>query len=159
MNTFGLRLDLDKSTVIQVVTIRQGDTGGTTIAATIYDHGELADLSGITSGAIEMKLPDNEHYYRKTATVDSSTSIVSVVVDESEAASVPGRACNAYFTLSDGTHEYSTGSFGVYVLRDATSGATPGESYDDYIREYVDEWLEAQGFAPLTSSELAAILV
>ena len=145
MNTFNLRLDLDKSTVVQVVTIRQGDADGTTIAATVYDHGALADLSGITSGAIEMKLPDNEHYYRKAATVNGSTSTVSVVVDESEAASVPGRACNAYFTLSDGTSEYSTASFVVTVLADATDNATPGESYDDYIQQYVIDWLTEQG--------------
>ncbi len=145
MNTFNLQLDLDKSTVVQVVTIRQGDTDGTTISATVYDHGELADLSGITGAAIEFKLPDGEHYYRKTATATSATSSVSVVVDESEAASVPGRACNAYFTLSDGTHEYSTASFVVAVIPDATNGATPGESYDDYIQQYVIDWLTQQG--------------
>ena len=157
MNTFQLRLDLDKSTVIQVVTIRQGDTDGTTIVATIYDHGELADLSGMDGAELEFTLPDGTHYYRKAATIGGST--LTVLVDETQAASVPGRACNAYFSLTDGESEYSTASFIVQVLRDATDGATPGESYDDEIQAYVDAWLEAQGFAPLTSSELAAILV
>lgn len=159
MNTFKLALDLDKATRIQVVTIRQGDAEGTTITATVRDHGELADLSAITGAEVEFKLPDGEHYYRKAATIDASASTLTVLVDEEQAASVPGRACNAYFSLSDGTHEYSTASFVVVVLKDATAGATPGESYDDDIQAYVEAWLEAQGLRPLTSSELASILV
>ena len=157
MNTFEIRLDLDKSTCVQVVTIRQGDVDGTTVSATVYDHGALADLSGISSAYIEFALPDGTHYYRGNATV--SGSVVTALVDESQAASVPGRACNAYFSLSDGTHEYSTASFVVAVLRNATDGMEPGETYDDAIQQYVDEWLEAHGLAPLTSAELAAILV
>ena len=157
MNTFEIRLDLDKSTCVQVVTIRQGDVDGTTVSATVYDHGALADLSGISSAYIEFALPDGTHYYRGSASV--SGSVVTALVDESQAASVPGRACNAYFSLSDGTHEYSTASFVVAVLRNATDGMEPGETYDDAIQQYVDEWLEAHGLAPLTSAELAAILV
>lgn len=159
MNTFNLRLDLDKSSQIQVVTLRQGDVDGTTIAATVYDHGALTDLSGISSAYIEFALPDGTHYYRGAASV--SGSVVTALVDESQAASVPGRACNAYFSLVDATtgSEYSTASFAVAVLRSAVDGKTPGETYDDAIQGYVDAWLEAQGFAPLTSAELAAILV
>ena len=143
MNTFEIRLDLDKSTRVQVVTIRQGDVGGTTIAATVYDHDTLADLSGISSAYIEFALPDGTHYYRGSASV--SGSVVTALVDESQAASVPGRACNAYFTLVDGTHEYSTASFVVAILKSATEGMEPPESVDDQIREFVDEWLAEQG--------------
>lgn len=67
MNTFNLRLDLDKSSAIQVVTLRQGDVDGTTVSATVYDHGALADLSGISSAYIEFALPDGTHYYRGSA--------------------------------------------------------------------------------------------
>lgn len=145
MNVFNIKLDLSKNEFArtEMVTIRQGDVDGTTIAATVYDHGALADLSGISSAYIEFALPDGEHYYRGAATVDGSA--VTATVDETSAASVPGRACNAYFTLSDGEHEYSTASFVVAILKSATEGMEPPESIDDQIREFVDEWLEAQG--------------
>ena len=141
MNTFDLRLDLDKSSAIQVVTLRQGDVDGTTVSATVYDHGALADLSGISSAYIEFALPDGTHYYRGGATV--SGSVVTALVDESQAASVPGRACNAYFSLSDGTNEYSTASFVVAVLPDATDGLTPGETYDSAIQAAIDAAMAA----------------
>lgn len=141
MNTFNLRLDLDKSTVVQVVTLRQGDVDGTTVSATVYDHGELADLSGISSAYIEFALPDGTHYYRGGATV--SGSVVTALVDESHAASVPGRACNAYFSLTSGANEYSTASFVVAVLPDATDGLTPGETYDSAIQAAIDAAMAA----------------
>lgn len=141
MNEFNLRLDLDKSSAIQVVTLRQGDVDGTTVSATVYDHGALADLSGISSAYIEFALPDGTHYYRGSASV--SGSVVTALVDESQAASVPGRACNAYFSLSDGTHEYSTASFVVAVLPDATDGLTPGETYDSAIQAAIDAAMAA----------------
>lgn len=159
MNTFNLSLDLDKLSQLQVVRIRQGDVEGTAIIATIYDHGALADLSSVTDACLEFTLPDGTHYYRKAATVSSSAHTLSVLVDETQAASVPGSACNAYFSFSKGGSDYSTASFLVQVLKDATDGATPGESYDDYIEQYVDDWLEQRGFVPLTSAELAEILV
>ena len=144
MNTFDLRLDLDKSSAIQVVTLRQGDVDGTTISATIYDHGALADLSGISSAYIEFALPDGTHYYRGSATV--SGSVVTALVDEAQAASVPGRACNAYFSLSDGTHEYSTASFVVAVLRSAVDGMEMAESWDNEIQAAIQAcWDAAQG--------------
>jgi hypothetical protein len=145
MNIFNIKLDLNKSEFArtEMVTIRQGDVDGTTIAATVYDHGELADLSGVTNAYVEFALPDGEHYYRGEATVDGS--VVTAAVDETSAASVPGRACNAYFTLSDGEHEYSTESFVVAILKSATEGMEPPESVDDQIREFVDEWLAEQG--------------
>lgn len=146
MNTFNLQLDLDKSTVVQVVTLRQGDTDGTTISATVYDHGELADLSGISSAYVEFALPDGTHYYRGTATV--SGNVVTALVDESQAASVPGRACNAYFSLIDATtgNEYSTASFVVAVLASAVDGMEMAESWDNEIQAAIQAcWDAAQG--------------
>lgn len=158
MNTFNLQLDLDKSTVVQVVTIRQGDTDGTTIAATVYDHGAAADLSGISSAYIEFALPDGEHYYRSTATV--SGNVVTALVDEDEAASVPGRACNAYFSLIDSTNgiEYSTASFVVAVLRSAVDGMAMAESWDSEIQAAIQAcWDVVNSMVPLTSAEVDAI--
>lgn len=146
MNTFDLRLDLDKSSAIQVVTLRQGDVDGTTVSATVYDHGALADLSGISSAYIEFALPDGTHYYRGSATV--SGSVVTALVDESHAASVPGRACNAYFSLVDATtgNEYSTASFVVAVLKSAVDGMEMAESWDNEIQAAIQAcWDAAQG--------------
>ena len=158
MNTFEIRLDLDKSTRVQVVTIRQGDVDGTTVSATVYDHGALADLSGISSAYIEFALPDGTHYYRGSASV--SGSVVTALVDESQAASVPGRACNAYFSLSDGTHEYSTASFVVAVLRSAVDGMELAESWDNEIQAAIQAcWDAAQGVTvadgSITTNKLA----
>ena len=147
MNVFNIKLNLDKSTRnrVDVVTIRQGDVNGTTIAASIYDHDEPADLSGITSAYVEFALPDGEHYYRGAANVDGN--VVTATVDETSAASVPGRACNAYFTLFDGEHEYSTASFVVAILKSAVNGMEPPESVDDQIQEFVIDWLTEHGAA------------
>lgn len=146
MNTFDLRLDLDKSSAIQVVTLRQGDVDGTTVSATVYDHGALADLSGISSAYIEFALPDGTHYYRGSASV--SGSVVAALVDESQAASVPGRACNAYFSLVDATtgNEYSTSSFVVAVLASAVDGMELAESWDSEIQSAIQAcWDAAEG--------------
>ena len=145
MNTFDLRLDLDKSSAIQVVTLRQGDVDGTTVSATVYDHGALADLSGISSAYIEFALPDGTHYYRGSASV--SGSVVTALVDESQAASVPGRACNAYFSLVDATtgNEYSTSSFVVAVLASAVDGMELAESWDNEIQAAIQACWDAAG--------------
>jgi hypothetical protein len=143
MNTFDLRLDLDKGrTPGQVVRIRQGDTDGTTIRATIYDHGTA--LSGtVTACAIVMKLPDGTHYYRKGASWADGTA--TVTIDERQAASVVGRTLLAYFTVTVGDSQYSTGAFAVVVEPDATANAIVPDSYDDEIQEYVRQYIEGGG--------------
>lgn len=159
MNTFHLVLDLDKSQTRQppTVIIRRGDADGTTIVADICDHGEPTDLSATTSAAFVMLLPDNAHYYRKTAVVDGGT--LSVTVDEAEAASVLGRASNAYFCLSLGGSDYSTSSFSVLVLPDATDDASAAQTYDSYVQAAIDDataaaaaaWQAAQQTIPDSS--------
>ena len=136
MNAFDLRLDLDKSTNSrQVVRLRQGDHDGTVIAATIYDHG--AALSGTVSACtFVMKLPDGTHYYRKGATWAGGTA--TVTVDERQAAGTVGRTRLAYFTLTVGTAQYSTGAFAVVVEPDAVGDAELPEDYDTAIQEAID---------------------
>jgi hypothetical protein len=143
MNTFDLRLDLDKGrTPGQVVRIRQGDQDGTTIRAALYDHGTA--LSGtVTACAIVMKLPDGTHYYRKGASWADGTA--TVTIDERQAASVVGRTVLAYFTVTVGTVQYSTGAFAVIVEPDATANAVVPDSYDDEIQEYVRQYIESGG--------------
>lgn len=144
MNTFNLALDLDKSVsrTSPVVRLRQGDHDGTTITASVYDHGSAASLTGATA-YFEMLLPDNAHYYRKAATASGGS--VSVTVDETEAASVVGRACNAYFTFTIGGSTYSTAPFTVVVLPDALADAVPPDSYDDAIDQAIAQYIEDEG--------------
>lgn len=141
MNTFDITLDLSKRGVIQTVQIRQGDTNGTTIVATITDHGVAASTSGLTA-RFQMKLPDGTHYYRKAATL--SGNVATVTLDEAQAASVVGRTDTAYFQLLQGsTVVASTESFTVIVLPDALADATVPESYDSAIQDAIDSANEA----------------
>lgn len=136
MNTFDLRLDLDKGlTPKQVVRIRQGDELGTTIAAAIFDHGTLVTTAP-NACHITMRLPDGTHYYRKAATWADGTA--TVTIDETQAASAVGRTSLAYFQLTYGTDLLSTGAFAVIVEPDALADATVPESYDSAIQEAID---------------------
>ena len=157
-NTFQLKLDLDKQTALQTVRIRQGDELGTTIRAAIYDHGTLASVMDGTCYFV-MKLPDGEHYYRKSATFTGG--IATVTIDEQEAASVPGRVCNAYFTIRGTGATFSTAPFVVVILPDALDGATVAESYDSAIQDAIDRCNDAaailETLTPLTNAEIDAI--
>ena len=147
MNTFELSLDLDKRSTLQGITIRRGDSDGTTVRASIFDHGSVANLTGATAYLV-IRLPDGEHYYRKAATV--GTGIVTTTINEAEAASAVGSTKLAYFEISQGGSEYSTSSFAVKVLNDAVAGMNPPESYDDEIAQLVDDWLVAHPEATTT---------
>lgn len=141
MNTFNLTLDLSKRGVIQTVQIRQGDQNGTTIVATITDHGVAASTTGLTA-RFSMRLPDGTHYYRKAASL--SGNVATVTLDEAQAASAVGRTDVAYFQLLQGsTVVASTESFTVIVLPDALADATGPESYDSAIQEAIDNANEA----------------
>jgi hypothetical protein len=138
LNTFNLTLDLAKAKQRQQQTIfvRQGDQNGTTIVATITDHGVTASTSGLTARFC-MRLPDGTHYYRKVATL--SGNVATVALDEAQAASAVGRTDTAYFQLLQGsTVVASTESFTVIVLPDALADATVPESYDSAIQEAID---------------------
>lgn len=143
MNTFRLDLDLDKGArgyPNPVVRLRKGDKAGTTIVATIYDHGTKLTTSGL-SASMEMLLPDGTHYYRAQGTY--SSGVVTVQLDESHAASVTGDTSIAYIRLYQGeTVIASTEPFAVRILRSAVDeGEDPAESYDDIIPIIVRQWL------------------
>ena len=146
MNTFNLRLDVDKAAKgmrNQVVRIRKGDLNGTILVATLYDHGTKITTSGLTVDFVMLQ-PDREHYYRATATWSAANGTASVTLDESYAGSVAGDTDVAYFELRQGTQVIaSTENFRISVLRSATDeGETPAESYDDIIPAAVYAWLE-----------------
>ena len=151
MNTFNIRLDLDKSPGIpERVTIRQGDKSGTTITASIYDHGSL--LSGSYSSRIAIALPDGEHYYRKNATF--SSGVATVTIDETEAASIAGSSFGYFEILSGDTVIASTANFLVVILQSATADAVPGEPYDDAIQDAIDGLNDAVAALPDTVEDI-----
>ena len=142
MNTFELSLDLDKSVgAKQWITLRQGDKRGTTLQATLYDHGVL--VSGSYTCRVSIRHPNRDTYYRETATY--SNGVATVTIDETSAASVVG-VTEGYFELLQGsTLIASTESFGVRVLQSATDGATVGPPYDSAIEDALAELDEATG--------------
>ena len=147
-NTFNISLDVSKpSGVRPVVIMRQADHLGTTISATLFDHGAAYNPSSPTVAFI-MELPDGEHYYRKTATF--SNGVATVAVDESQAASVPGVTHNAYFEITVGSNKLSTESFDVVILKSALDGTEEPESFDDTIVAAVNDWLVAHPEATTT---------
>ena len=142
MNTFELSLDLDKSMgAKQWITLRQGDKRGTTLRATLYDHGVL--VSGSYTCRVSIRHPNRNTYYRETATY--SNGVATVTIDETSAASVVG-VTEGYFELLQGsTLIASTESFGVRILQSATDGATVGPPYDSAIEDALDELDAATG--------------
>jgi len=141
MNTYQLKLDLNKGPTYSVgaaysgITLRQGDKRGCTVVAELYDHGTRFTESGYTAYFV-MGLPDREHYYREAATYSSGT--VSIIIDESVAASVAGDTI-AYFELTRGDAIYSTQGIKVSVLKDARADKTPGETYDSRIEQAIQD--------------------
>lgn len=136
MNTFNLVLDLDKRYDNEPVRIRQGDKLGTTIHAAIFDHGQPLTTTNMTPYLL-VELPDREHYYRKQGTF--SGNVATIEVNEEQAASVAGITDNAYIEIRQGSSVIaSTGAFTVRILRDAISGRTVPDSYDDKIEQAID---------------------
>ena len=138
MNIQDVRLDIDKKTgVAQWVTIGQGDKGGTTIRATVFDNDVAAALTGM-SARFEMRMPNATYFEDTNCTINGN--VITYVVDESHAALYAGGESVAYFALYDGeTAIYSTERFHVRVLRSARDGTAPAESWSSVIDELIDE--------------------
>ena len=142
MNTFDLTLDLSKQVSMEPLRLRQGDKSGTTVRATIYDHGEL--VSGSYTARIAMRHPGTgATYYRETGTF--SNGVATFTIDEQYAATVTGRTTGYVQLLQGSTVIASTADFPVVILRDATEGAEPGEVYDSAIEDALAELDEATG--------------
>lgn len=137
VNTFEITLDVDKRSNKESVNLRQGDINGTTITATLRDH-DVPMEGGDYTGAFCMTLPDRKTYYWTEA--DYADGVVSVVIDERIAASVPGSTNNAYFELYDGEElKYTTASFMVRIKPAASEVGEAAESYDLRVETIMDE--------------------
>lgn len=149
MNVQTIELDVNKRGCgNNCIRIAQGEGGGTTIKALIYDNGGELSLSGY-SAFLVARLPDRIHYYRGSATVSGNT--ITYICDESKLASVPGYTDEAYFEIVKGDFLAQTERFALDILRSAKEGQRPAQSWDNAIDDLIK-----RGEAAVTASNGAA---
>lgn len=134
-NTRTLELDISKEGTGTCVKVGQGDDGGTTIKALIYDNGAEFELSGATAW-LAVLLPNKRNYYRGQCSV--SGNAVTITVDESKLCSVSGYTDEAYFMITKSGKTYSTERFAIEILRSALDGQKPAQSWDDAVQDLID---------------------
>lgn len=133
MNTQTIELDIDKRGCgNNCIRIAQGESGGTTIKALVYDNGAEFALSGYTAYLVA-RLPDRIHYYKGTATVSGNAA--THVCEESNLACVPGYTDEAYFEFVKGSQTVQTERFAFDIMRDAREGNAPAQSWDNAVKE------------------------
>ena len=141
MNTQAIELDIDKRGPCgQCVRVAQGESGGTTIRALVYDNGAEFDLAGYTAYLVA-RLPDRVHYYRAAATV--AGNVAAHVCDEARLCSAPGYTDEAYFEFVKGETCVQTERFALDVLRSALEGQKPAESWDTDVNDLLARGEEA----------------
>ena len=143
MNEQIIHLDVSKRPdASQTIRVGQGDRGGTTILADIYDNDEAMSLTGYTVRFL-MRLPDGSHYMRDP-NVTVSGNRATYVVDEDHMCAVAGYTDCAYFEIAQGSLVVaSTQRFRIEVLRSALDGSSMGESYDTAVEEAIRRANEA----------------
>lgn len=135
MNVQTIELDVNKRGCgNNCIRIAQGEGGGTTVKALIYDNGGELALSGY-SAFLVARLPDRIHYYRGSASVNGNT--ITYVCDESKLASVPGYTDEAYFEITKGDFLAQTERFALDILRSAKEGQQPAQSWDNAIDDLI----------------------
>ena len=134
-NTRTLELDISKEGAGTCVKVGQGDDGGTTIKALIYDNGAEFALSGATVWLVAL-LPNKRNYYRGQCSVSGNAA--TITVDESKLCSVPGYTDEAYFTITKSGATYSTERFAIEILRSALDGQQPAQNWDDAVQDLIE---------------------
>lgn len=134
-NTRTLELDISKEGAGTCVKVGQGDDGGTTIEALIYDNGAEFSLSGATAWLVVL-LPNKRNYYRGQCS--ASGNAATITIDESKLCSVAGYTDEAYFTITKGGNTYSTERFAIEILRSALDGQQPAQNWDDAVQDLID---------------------
>lgn len=148
-NTRTLELDISKEGTGTCIKVGQGDDGGTTIKALIYDNGAEFELSGATAWLVVL-LPNKRNYYRGQCSV--SGNAVTITVDESKLCSVSGYTDEAYFTITKSGKTYSTERFAIEILRSALDGRQPAQSWDDAVQDLIDRGNQAVSSANSAAS-------
>ena len=134
-NTRTLELDISKEGSGTCIKVGQGDDGGTTIKALIYDNGDEFALSGATAWLVVL-LPNKRNYYRGQCSVSGNAA--AITVDESKLCSVSGYTDEAYFTITKSGKTYSTERFAIEILRSALDGQQPAQNWDDAVQDLID---------------------
>lgn len=134
-NTRTLELDISKEGAGTCIKVGQGDDGGTTINALIYDNGDEFSLSGATAWLVVL-LPNKRNYYRGQCSVSGNAA--TITVDESKLCSVAGYTDEAYFTVTKSGNTYSTERFAIEILRSALDGQQPAQNWDDAVQDLID---------------------
>lgn len=134
-NTRTLELDISKEGAGTCIKVGQGDDGGTTIKALIYDNGAEFSLSGATAWLVVL-LPNKRNYYRGQCSVSGNAA--TITVDESKLCSVSGYTDEAYFTITKDGNTYSTERFAIEILRSALDGQQPAQNWDDAVQDLID---------------------
>lgn len=134
-NTRTLELDISKEGSGTCIKVGQGDDGGTTIKALIYDNGAEFSLSGATAWLVVL-LPNKRNYYRGQCSVSGNAA--TITVDESKLCSVSGCTDEAYFTITKNGATYSTERFAIEILRSALDGQQPAQNWDDAVQDLID---------------------
>lgn len=148
-NTRTLELDISKEGTGACVKVGQGDDGGTTIKALIYDNGAEFALSGATAWLVVL-LPNKRNYYRGQCSVSGNAA--TITVDESKLCSVPGYTDEAYFTITKDGKTYSTERFALDILRSALDGQQPAQNWDDAVQDLIDRGNQAVSSANSAAS-------
>ena len=148
-NTRTLELDISKEGAGACVKVGQGDDGGTTIKALIYDNGAEFSLSGATAWLVAL-LPNKRNYYRGQCSVSGNAA--TITVDESKLCSVPGYTDEAYFTITKDGNTYSTERFAIDILRSALDGQQPAQNWDDAVQDLIDHGNQAVSSANSAAS-------
>lgn len=148
-NTRTLELDISKEGTGTCVKVGQGDDGGTTIKALIYDNGAEFSLSGATAWLVVL-LPNKRNYYRGQCSVSGNAA--TITVDESKLCSVSGYTDEAYFTITKDGNTYSTERFALDILRSALDGQQPAQNWDDAVQDLIDRGNQAVSSANSAAS-------
>lgn len=148
-NTRTLELDISKEGEGTCVKVGQGDDGGTTIKALIYDNGTEFELSGATAWLVVL-LPNKRNYYRGQCSVSGNAA--TITVDESKLCSVSGYTDEAYFTITKNGNTYSTERFAIEILRSALDGQQPAQNWDDAVQDIIDRGNQAVSSANSAAS-------
>lgn len=150
VNTQTIELDVSKrGPCAWCVRVAQGESGGATIKASLYDNGAELEAGGYTAFLVA-RLPDRSHYYRGEATLDGN--VATHVCDESRLCSAPGYTDEAYFELVRGDVRVQTERFAIDILRSALEGQQPAESWDSSIDDLI-----ARGEKAVADGESAAV--
>ena len=149
MNNRTIELDISKEGAGTFVRVAQGDDGGTTIKALIYDNGAELALSGAAVWLVVL-LPNKRNYYRGQCTVSGNAA--TITVDESKLCSVPGYTDEAYFTVTIGDKTYSTERFAIEILRSALDGQQPAQNWDDAVQDLINRGNQAVSSANSAAS-------